>query len=185
MTLSGPTPAAELLLRPLGGAKCSVVTPAAEDLSSVCTRKRSYFHIVVLWLTLIVTRLQVYQMMISTFPGDYADGLWNNLWMLSSYGLRPQFVCDHCLRLSWISSIISALLPRYTAPPQTLINHSTHRVTFALFKKILQTLAFPKSNYLRFHISPANISALRAVYLMVFVYGLTFFFFGCIFIFVK
>lgn len=97
--------------------------------------------------------------------------------MLSSYGPCPQtqFVCDRCLRLSWISSALCALSPRYTAPPQTLINHSTHWVTFALFKKILQTLAFPKSNYLPFHISAANIPALWSVYLMVFVYGLTFF----------
>lgn len=97
--------------------------------------------------------------------------------MLSSYGPCPQtqFVCDRCLRLSWISSVLCALSPRYTAPPQTLINHSTHWVTFALFKKILQTLAFPKSNYLPFHISAANIPALWSVYLMVFVYGLTFF----------
>lgn len=99
--------------------------------------------------------------------------------MLSSYGPCPQtqFVCDRCLRLSWISSVLCALSPRYTAPPQTLINHSTHWVTFALFKKILQTLAFPKSNYLPFHISAANIPALWSVYLMVFVYGLTFFLF--------
>lgn len=97
--------------------------------------------------------------------------------MLSSYGPCPQtqFVCDRCLHLSWISSALCALSPRYTAPPQTLINHSTHWVTFALFKKILQTLAFPKSNYLPFHISAANIPALWSVYLMVFVYGLTFF----------
>lgn len=78
------------------------------------------------------------------------------------------------LCLSWFPSMFSALSPRYTAPPQTLINHSTHWVTFALFKRILQTLAFRKYNYLPFHISAANIPALWAVYLIVFVYRLTF-----------
>lgn len=65
---------------------------------------------------------------------------------------------------------------------QAPINHSSHPVTFALFKKILQTLPFRRYNYLPFHISEANILALRAVYLTVFVYRLTF---CCIFIFVK
>lgn len=63
---------------------------------------------------------------------------------------------------------------RYAAPPQTLINHSSRWVTFALFKKILQTVAFRKYNYLPFYVSAANIPALWAVYLMVFVYRLTF-----------
>lgn len=85
-------------------------------------------------------------------------------------------VCVWLPRLgpSMFSYMFSALSPRLTAPPQTLINHRTHWVTFALLKKILQTLAFRKYNYLPFHISAANILALWAVYLMVFGYRLTF-----------
>lgn len=79
-----------------------------------------------------------------------------------------------CVCVSWFPSVFLALSLRYTAPPQTLINHSAHWVTFALFKKILQTLAFRKYNYLPFHINTANIPALWAVYLTVFVYRLTF-----------
>lgn len=51
-----------------------------------------------------------------------------------------------------------------------LINHRSHPVTFALFKKKLQILAFRKYNYLPLHIS----AALWAVYLTVFDYRLTF-----------
>lgn len=54
-------------------------------------------------------------------------------------------------------AVFSMLLPRYAAPPQPLINHSSRRVTFALFKKILQTLAFWRYNCLPFHMSMANI----------------------------
>lgn len=51
-----------------------------------------------------------------------------------------------------------------------LINHRSNPVTFALFKKKLQTLAFRKYNFLPLHIS----AALWAVYLTVFDYRLTF-----------
>lgn len=53
---------------------------------------------------------------------------------------------------------------------RALINHRSNPVTFALFKKELQTLAFRKYNYLPLHIS----AALWAVYLTVFDYRLTF-----------
>lgn len=102
---------------------------------------------------------------------DYRITYWLvQIWTAAPVCLRS--LCELCV--SWFSSMFLALSPRYTAPPQTLINHSTHWVTFALFKKILQTLAFRKYNYLPFHISAANIPALWAVYLMVFVYRLTF-----------
>lgn len=117
-------------------------------------------------------------------PRRLCEGLQNNISMLSRYGLRLQFVSKH-----WIVSIlvllnVFAVITTLHCTSTTLINHSTHWVTFALFKKILQTLAFRKYNYLPFHISAANIPALWTVYLIVFVYRLTFFF--CwIFIFIK
>lgn len=109
----------------------------------------------------------------------YQDVMWskalqNNIDIGPDVDFGPSLSVITELCVSWFSSMFSALSPRYAAPPQTLINHSTHGVTFALFKKILLTLAFRKYNYLPFHISAANIPALWAVYLMVFVYRLTF-----------
>lgn len=72
MTLSIPPPAKQPLW-PLGGAKCSIFNTSSRGLSAALTPHRSMFYVVALWL--IVTRLQVHQMMISAFPGDYVDRL--------------------------------------------------------------------------------------------------------------
>lgn len=96
--------------------------------------------------------------------------------------IKSHHVCFPIFFLVWPLSCVcrgplpcsSAPSPRYTAPPQTLINHCTHWVTFALFKEILQTLAFRGYDYLPCCIRAANPPALWAVYLMVFVYRLTF-----------
>lgn len=127
-------------------------------------------------LHLLLSELQVRHMTTSAFPGDYQGKLWNNMSALIQTrtagpslplvaGLRP------CVSFP---SAFPALTPRYAAPPPALINHRRRRVTFALFKRILQTLAFRKQNHLPFHTGAANIPASAAVYSAVFVYRLTF-----------
>lgn len=145
---------------PLGGAKSSNLMVVEEGLffKPCCGLQGNM--VLNVYVRYSMDRLQEYQIIISTFPGDYVKDYRITyrccLDMDCVSGLSRN--TEQCL--SWFSSMFSLLSPRYTAPPQTLINHSTHRVTFALFKKILQTLAFRKYNYLPFHISAANIPAL-------------------------
>lgn len=82
------------------------------------------------------------------------------------------FLCSQPSLSTGLRVLVLLLYYHYATmhPHKMLINHRSNPVTFALFKKKLQTLAFRKYNYLPLHIS----AALWAVYLTVFDYRLTF-----------
>lgn len=102
---------------------------------------------------------------------DYVHDTWR-LWKKSLRQHEHWFLCSQSSLSTGLCVLVLLLYYHYATLHlhKMLINHRSNPVTFALFKKKLQTLAFRKYNYLPLHIS----AALWAVYLTVFDYRLTF-----------